>query len=57
LVVVVSVITLFVGNFVVNAINVHDGEVEAGEELPPSDLSVRQVLLGLEILETLMVGH
>jgi hypothetical protein len=32
----------------------HDGEVEVGEELPPS---VRQVLLGLEVLETLMVGH
>jgi hypothetical protein len=31
---------------------VHDGEVEAGEELSPLDLSVRQVLLGLEVLKT-----
>jgi hypothetical protein len=46
-----------IGKFVVDTINVHDGEVEAGEELPPSNLLVRQVLLGLEVLEALMVGY
>ena len=43
--------------FIIHTIDVHDSVVEAGEELPPSYLSVWQVLLGLEIFEALMVSY
>ena len=38
-------------------IHMLDGEVKAGEVLPPSSLSARQIRLGLEIFKTLVVCY
>ena len=43
--------------FIVHTIDMHDGAVDTGEELPPSYLSVQQVLLGLKVFEALVVSH
>ena len=59
--IVLCVIFIVVGEtvhyFVLNNINMYDVKVETGEELPPSDLAVRQILLGLEVFETLMIHN